>query len=416
MKVDFRARYEFLDEQFRVTRSGDTSAVVLRTLVHNRLRITDWFSVDAELQDSRIVYDDDVLLTSSIVNTAELLRAYGEVKLPDLFGGGFEGRFGRLTLDVGSRRFVARNRYRNTLNAFTGVDLEWSGDYGRTLRAFWLLPIQRLPDVLEDLRDNPVAFDHEGLEVQFWGLFGSSDLPVVGRGELFLLGLHESDRDGRPTRNRRIYTPGWRIQRPKAPGRFDSMYEGAVQAGTSRSSAVSTEDLDHLAHFQHVEVGYTFDVPWTPRVLLQYDYASGDHDPDDGENNRFETLYGARRFDFGPTGIYGPFARANINTPGVRVQVAPSKRIAAFVAYRAFWLASKKDAWTTTGLRDPSGESGSYIGSQIELRVRWNVLPKNLRLELGYAHLFAGRFIREAPNASHRGDSNYVYTQAAVSF
>jgi hypothetical protein len=414
--VNFRARYEFLDEQFRITREGDSAAVVLRTLLHARFRVTDWFTVGAELQDSRLVHDDDVLAVATIVNAAELLRAYGEVKLPDLLGGELEGRFGRITMDVGSRRFVARNRFRNTLNAFTGVDVEWKGERGRALRAFWALPIQRLPNLPDDVRNNRVEFDHEGLEVQFWGLFGSSDLPWVGRGELFVFGLHESDRDDRPTRNRQIYTPGWRLFRKPAPGRFDWMYEGAVQAGKSRWTLLGSDDLDHLAHFQHVEVGYTFDVPWSPRVLLQYDYASGDDDPDDDENNRFNTLYGARRFDFGPTGIYGPFTRANINSPGIRIQVKPHAKVTSFVAYRAFWLASKTDAWTTTGVRDPSGDSGSYIGSQIEFRVRFRPLPGNLLLELGYAHLFAGRFIREAPNASHRGDSNYVYTQAAINF
>jgi hypothetical protein len=67
-------------------------------------------------------------------------------------------------------------------------------------------------------------------------------------------------------------------------------------------------------------------------------------------------------------------------------------------------------------LRDRTGKSGSFIGPQIELRVRFEPLRGNLRLEAGYAHLFAGEFIEQAPNANHRGDSNYVYTQATLRF
>jgi hypothetical protein len=416
ISADFRARYEYLDEQFRITESGDEGIVVLRTLVDTRFRITNWLTVGAEFQDSRAELSDNALLTTGIVNAAELLRAYGEVTLPDLFGGRFESRFGRITLDVGSRRLVARNRFRNTLNAFTGVGMQWSGEYGRELRAFWLLPIQRLPFSQAALRDNEVEFDHESLDVQFWGLFGAAKLPRIGRGELFVYGLHESDTAARPTRNQRLYTPGWRILRKPAAGRFDYQYEGALQAGKSRWLPTGTQDLHHFAFFQHVEVGFSFDLPWSPRVALQYDYASGDKDPTDDDNERFTTLYGARRFDFGPTGIYGPFARANINTPGIRLQLKPHARVTSFLAYRAYWLASKKDAWTTTGVQDPSGNSGSFIGSQIELRLRFQPLPGNLILEAGYAHLFAGGFIKKAPNASHRGDSNYVYSQATLRF
>ena len=416
VSVDFRARYEFLDEQFRITGPGDSQIVVLRTLVQTRLRLTDWLTVGAELQDSRAELTDSALLNTGIVNAAELLRAYGEVTLPDLFGGRLESRFGRITLNVGSRRLIARNRFRNTLNAFTGIDVEWSGDHGRKLRAFWLLPIQRLPFEPDAMRDNEVEFDDESLDVQFWGLFGAADLPKIGSGELFVYGLHEDDRASRPTRNRRLYTPGWRILRKPAPGRFDYQYEGAIQIGESRWTIFGIRDLDHFAFFQHVEIGYSFDLPWSPRVALQYDYASGDKDPTDDDNERFTTLYGARRFDFGPTGIYGPFARANINTPGIRLQLKPHARVTSFLAYRAYWLASKKDAWTTTGVRDPTGKSGSFIGSQIELRVRFQPLPGNLMLEAGYAHLFAGVFIEKAPNATHRGDSNYVYTQATLRF
>ena len=75
VSVDFRARYEYLDEQFRITRSGDSQIVVLRTLVHTRLRLTDWLTVGAELQDSRAELTDSALLNTGIVNAAELLRA-----------------------------------------------------------------------------------------------------------------------------------------------------------------------------------------------------------------------------------------------------------------------------------------------------------------------------------------------------
>jgi hypothetical protein len=43
------------------------------------------------------------------------------------------------------------------------------------------------------------------------------------------------------------------------------------------------------------------------------------------------------------------------------------------------------------------------------------VLPRNIRFEVGYAHLFAGEFIDKAPNANG-GDTNYVYSQVGLMF
>ena len=67
-------------------------------------------------------------------------------------------------------------------------------------------------------------------------------------------------------------------------------------------------------------------------------------------------------------------------------------------------------------MKRATGSSGSFIGSQIEFRVRFHLLPGNAMLETGYAHLFAGEFIRKAPNSNDQGDSNYVYVQIVLDF
>ena len=142
----------------------------------------------------------------------------------------------------------------------------------------------------------------------------------------------------------------------------------------------------------------------------------GDDSPTDGESNRFDTLYGARRFEHGPTGIYGAFARANIPSPGPRLVTKPAKPLEVMMTYRPYWLASDTDAWTISGMRDASGNSGSFVGHQLEARVRWDVLPGNVRLEAGSAYLFAGEFSKNAPNATFRGDTAYGYLSLELTF
>lgn len=434
LTLEHRARYEGLSDPFRAANAGKayTDVVALRTLLHGRVKLPAGFTAGAELMDSRAYRTGDTVLNSTIVNPVELLRAYLEYE-GEANGGTLVARGGRITMDVGSRRFVARNRYRNTINGFTGIDLNWKAGEERdrlNLRAFFTLPVQREPNpqsaanTRRRYRDNDVVFDTESFDVLFWGLFAARDFDRLlflddVRGEVFLFGLHESDDADRPTRNRQLYTPGFRLFRRPAQEVVDFTVEVAVQAGQSRSGAGSTQELDHLAAFVHGTLGYTFDAPWTPRLAFQLDYASGDSSPSDGNNERFDTLFGARRFDYGPTGIYGPFARANVITPGLRLQLKPCKTVSAFTAVRSFWLASKTDGWTTSGVSDPLGESGDHVATQIEFRVRWHVLPKNVLLEAGYAHLFAGEYIDTnsgSSNSNRQGDSDYFYTQAKLSF
>lgn len=424
LTAENRTRYEYLDDAFRAGESGDREILVLRTLINGRVKVAEGLWLGAELEDSRAEVNDDTSLDTSIVNAAELLRAYVEYTHQDVMGGTVTAQGGRITMDVGSRRFVARNRYRNTINGFTGIDVKWKGESGTELRGFWTLPVSRKPgnDRFEELKDNKVKFDDEDIDLQFWGLFAGLDLPVVGRGEFFFFGLHENgELGGAPTKKRDIYTPGFRVFEKPAPNQFDYVFETALQFGRARESKGTAPRSDHFAHFQHLEFGYTFDVRWSPRVAFQYDYASGDQSAADGDSGRFDTLYGARRFDFGPTGIYGPFARSNLNTPGIRLQLKPSKTVTTFLSFRPFFLAESKDAWAKSGVpgvpavRDKTGKSGDYLGSQFEMRLRWNILPGNLKFEAGYAHVFDGEFIQDAPNSPRPGDFNYVYTQMVIS-
>jgi hypothetical protein len=414
IEATFRLRYEYLDNQFRAGRPGSDQILALRTTVLAQLFLFDWLSVAAELQDSRAyLADGNTPVGTGLVNSAELLRAYIELSF-ERGAGSHIFNIGRYTMDLGSRRLVARNRFRNTSNAFTGIDWSWTTRLGISLRTFYALPVKRLPDDRASLIDNEIEFDETNDSYQFFGVFASGELPWGDRGELYAYGLLEDETydasDGDSLARRRFGTPGLRILRQPEAGKLDYEFESALQIGQSQGSLTGLLTLDHFAHFQHVAIGYSFEAPASPRIELHYDFASGDSDPTDGKNGTFDTLFGARRFEYGPTSIYGAVARSNINTPGVRVELKPKTDWTAFFDYRAIWLASATEEWIPTGVRDATGSSGTFVGHQIEMRVRWWILPGNLLLEAGYAHLFAGEFIDTAPNSNH-GDTNYVYTQ-----
>jgi hypothetical protein len=418
---DQRTRYESLNNRFRAGFDGSDQGLFLR----NRLQIgvrSDISEVAVELMDGRrYLSDSGSRLTTSQVNTVEPIQIYGSLHVQDMLWPCDELflQAGRLTMDVGSRRLVARNRFRNTVNTFTGLNGTWTTDSGKSVQAFWTLPIQRLPFDQQGLFDNDVVFDSEDLHVQFWGVVGA--LPKwIGSAYLegYGFGLHEDDSPGRETRNRELYTIGFRFGVEPVGGRFDFELESAAQFGTSRqtSSSTDTTDLDHAAFFQHAELGYTWDVASEFRAALQFDYASGDADPFDNQNNRFDTLFGARRFEFGPTGIYGPFARSNVVTPGYRITCTPTSGWDVMFAHRLYWLASSTDAWTTARLQDVTGASGRYLGHQPEIRIRWAAVPDTITVDAGTAYHFKGRFVNQAPGSTGQGNASYVYVQSTISF
>ncbi|MCO6441536.1 MAG: alginate export family protein [Nitrococcus mobilis] len=417
----YRARFETLDGAFRAGSSGSDQILVERLLFGVQANL-DPFYVGFEVQDSRSQLDDaGTPLGTDDVNAAELLRAYLGAKGSDVFAAGdqLDVTAGRLTIDVGSRRLVARNRFRNTINGFTGAHALWKGSAGTRVQAFYTLPRDRRPNTRDRLDDNDIANDVESFKARFWGIDLMQENLFGGlTGEAYVFGLHEDDRSDVPTANRRLLTPGVRFFSTPAKGAWDFEVEAAGQVGESRSTTSPTDtiDLDHRAGFAHAHLAHTFDAAWSPRLVLQYDFASGDDDPNDGENNRFDTLFGARRFEFGPTGIYGALARSNITSPGARIEVEPGPKLNGFVGYRAVWLASDRDALPMADVRDPSGTVGSFVGHQIEARVRADILPGNLRLEVGGAYLVDGEFLKDAPNAAPDRDTTYFYTQATLSF
>ena len=409
-----RTRYEHLWNQFREDIRGNDMVIAMRTTFLGELRFAP-FVIGAELQDARIyLADHDTPVDTTLVNPFELLQGYVGAEIHDLFMPGATGKFraGRMTMDVGSRRFVARNRFRNTINAFTGVDLQWISPPKDTARVFVTFPVQRRPTGRDDLVDNDVEFDREHAETVFWGAFFESRAWAGNRGEAYLFGLHEQDSAGAPTSNRRLLTPGLRFHRETGLGALDYDVEVAGQFGSSRNTARAddTETLKHIGFFVHGALGYTIETPWTPRPVVEYDYATGDVAPGDGGNDRFDSLFGARRFDFGPTGIYGALGRSNINSPGLRVEVEPFSAVEAFVGYRAVWLAQPRDAWTASGLRDASGDSGEFVGNQLEGCILINLLGGVISVETGFSHMWLGRFPKSA-SAGTAHDPTYVYAQ-----
>jgi hypothetical protein len=423
---EVRPRFESLSEDFRKGREGSVSTLNWRTLVDATATRGNW-RVTGELLDSRVSFvdlEDDssekTVYNTALVNELELLQGFVGYRDEDALvdGDRVDVKLGRQTIKLGSRRHVHRNGYRNTINAFTGARATWDLPDGAALNAFYVVPIRRFPDELGEIESDEISFDEEQWGTQFSTLHYKT--PALGSGystELYVYGLDEEDQDGIATRDRQLLTVGARIDHPAEPGEHVFEWESCYQFGTSKlSSSDAAPELDHSAHFHHLTLGYRFDSWATPRAEFLFDYGSGDEDPTDDRNERYDGLYGVPAFEWGVTGIFAPFDRINAVSPGLRVELQPDSRTRAQLMFRSVWLASDRDAWTRAGLQDPTGESGSHVGDLTQLILRHDLVPKGVQLEAGAAYLHGGEFMQAASAQTDVNAPNYGPGSSNVSY
>lgn len=410
LSATVRARFETIDGQARTGFNSSDDLFSFRTILTADYHITPDVHVVGELWDSR-AYNGNrgTPISTGEVNTLEPAQAYLGIALPGALGKGtkVDLQAGRFLLALGSRRLVAADDYRNTTNSSTGLRADVAAPGGWKATLVYVLPQLRLPDDRDSLLDNDVALDRESFDTVLWGGLVTRTNTLAGAmAEVGLLHFGERDAPGRPTRNRSLDTVSARLIRNPKPATWDFELEGIVQRGTvSTGLAANAPSQDVRAWFVHGDLGYTFAGGWKPRIALEYDHASGDGRG--GSYGRFDPILGMRRADLAPGALYNAILRSNFISPGVRLEAAPNAKTDLMVSVRSFWLAAREDAFSSTGVRDPSGKSGSFAGHQLDARLRYSLTPK-IRLEADVVLLAKGRFLREAPNAPPGSWTRYL--------
>ena len=414
--LEQRTRYETFDTPWQRGQTGAQDQIPLQTVLWLEAHQENGLRAGFEFWDARqFGADKDWPVNNTMVNVGNFTQIYGAWSTPNPAESmlAFEVKGGRMTLDLGSRRLVARNVFRNTTNAFTGLQLRLrDNDSQWQLQLFANQPVQRLPKDQPQLVNNDWAWDIEQPGGVFTGaLLEAEALPMKVRAELYLYYLGENDDS---LLNRQLFTPGLRLFKNPTKGEFDFELETIGQTGRAKISKEAALSSAVEAYFEHFQLGYTFNAPWDPRLLLQYDYATGGSEGT--TSHSFDTLFGARRWEYGPTGIFGPFARNNINAPGTRLFLIPHRDVSGFIAYRAWWMADASAPWGPAGLWDPTGQSGDFMGQTIELATRWDA-HDNVALEAGWTVLIKGDFAKNAPGApTDHSNVNYFYAQSEIRF
>lgn len=390
--LEQRTRWEYRDDNYRQSDLTHDDEFLLRTRGYLGVRkILDPFRFAIEFQDSR-EFGSHFDETDRDVNEHDLLQAFGELFFEDALGDDqpVRLRVGRMSFDMIDRKLFARNRWRNTTNAFDGFRLQLGHRSSP-----WEVNLLAVQPVERRLR----RFDHPDEERWLYGIVGawrqwSRHVTL----EPYYLVLDE-DRKGRGTSDRQIHTLGLHAYGPIGQTAFDYDLDGAYQFGEDG-------DLDHCAFAGYGELGYSFKHSWKPRLSVSGTYASGDRSPGDRRSNRFDRLFGAAHF--WSTTDY--FTWRNMTSAKVRLELRPMDPLRLEGSYGGYWLASDSDAWPDIGRRDRIGRSGKGVGQEFELRARYK-LTESAELELGYSHFIQGNFVE---NTGAADDSDFFYVQTTI--
>lgn len=230
---------------------------------------------------------------------------------------------------------------------------------------------------------------------------------------------------------RDIYTFGIRGKsNPGAFGNWDYTYELMAQFGHFNDplrAASGQASLEHEAYALALNGGYTFaDAPWTPRLGVEYSYATGDRDPTDTKHGTFENLFPTNHKFYG----YMDFlSLQNIHDVRLMLTAKPTPRLSLGVEGHLFWLADDRDSfYAINGARrggiaaTPAGGYGlnsnysKFVGGELDL-IAGYALSKFATLEAGFGHFFTGGYVNStfAPVGGAQ-NANWFYIQTMLSF
>jgi len=388
--IQQRTRFEMRDDWFRENLQSSDQFLMRTRLFLGVKELLDPLRLAVEFQDSRR-FGSNFSPNTSDINEADILQAFAELYFEDAFGENqpLSVRAGRMSFDVGDRRLVARSGFRNTTNAFDGFRLRAGTDTSK-----WEIDIFAMQPVDRRLTSSDRADEERWLYgvTGYWR--GWSPHGIL---EPYYLVLNEDRKN--PTReDREIHTVGLRAFGRITDTALDYDVNAAWQFGKSGSRR-------HNAFALHAELGYSFDHAWRPRVAAMFDYGTGDRDPDDGASDGFDDFF---RSSTSAYGFQNLFDRRNTINPALVASIHPLTNLKLEGFYRAFWLASDDAPWPRIGRQDPFGESGDFVGHQIDVRTTYDV-SSHLKVEVGYSYFMPGPFARNTGPADD-GDFFYVMT------
>ena len=365
---ELRAREEgFLGDRF--TEGQDDLYLFQRVRLGVSVKPLKQLEMFVQGQDARVSFQGRIPAAPPYQDSADLRQAWIQI------GTGSERhgitlRTGRQELAFGEERLVGASNWGNVSRTFDAVKLGVRhGGYAADVFASSVVAA----------RDH--AFDRHNDGDNLHGIYGSIHgwVPRAVLEPFVFWRLSPAGLDSKTVGLR------WAGQLPHG---LEYTTEMATQRGTR-----SAEDVRAWAGFWRI--GRTFtNLQGKPGIRAEINHASGDADPSDRRYGTFDVLYPTAHDKYGLTDQVG---WRNINHIGLIAELRPRKTLVLQFKAHESWLVSARDGLYGAGgaliVRDPSGNSGKYVGEELDAQMIWT--PRaGVQIGAGLGHLFPGEFLQ----------------------
>jgi len=398
---NYRLRTEF-QRGYNVKTYGivsDELFLLSRLRLHSEYRFDKWLAFFLEIQDARVFgssfSDEDfegknnpfhdpfdinkLFITLRPIDSLEIILGRQALNIADrrVFGPGDWGNTGRYIWDAANIRFGHR--------LFSS-------------RVIFGYNIKHEPDVFPNMaKEGPYA-------LAFYNTIRK--LPVL----LDLFYIYKFDKSGdysgeqESSGNLHSNYFGGRVIKTVNQTRFMAL--GAYQTGSLASNPISAYGLV-------VQVSQQTKLPWKPEILFTFIAGSGDKNPEDGRIGTFDGIFSGADTDLYSWMNFTYWK--NVRQARADLLLRPVKTILFRAEYHLYWLDQPKDAWYSPGKvfrKDPEGISGNFIGQEIDLTLRMEIL-KWLQFLGGYCFFIPGEF---AKNTGEHPLAQWAFAQVTLLF
>jgi hypothetical protein len=374
--VQYRGRAE---EQrgSAATNGRDDGYYLNRIRLEATVNIAPWLKGYAQVQDAQTLGYNVAAQPTSLTNTFDLRQGYVEARWPS--ANGFGVRVGRQEINLGEQRLVGSSEW-TTARSFDAV------------RVFVTQPgvqVDAFVSSVVVLQQN--AFDRWKPGETFSGTYVSlSRLVPKGVIEPYVLARLQNSVTGElgSVGDGATYTFGARAL-GALPRRFDYGVEVAAQRGHISTDAIA-------AWAGHYALGWTLaPSALKPRLVAEFNHASGDDNPSDGRRRTFDQLYPTNHNKYG---LGDQMGWRNMRDAMVGFELLPVAKLKLSAnAHRLFLATTADGLYTAGGVQKVLNRQATSrtVGTELDLQAVY-AFSKELSLGAGVGTLFAGDYLAQS--------------------